>query len=328
MMALARRRQGFELGLATREAYGKTLVALGHEDPRIVVLDADLSKSTMTRLFAEAFPERFFNVGIAEQNLAGTAAGLALGGKIPFMSTFAVFAPGRCFDQLRMSVAYSGTNVKVASSHAGLSVGEDGASHQAIEDIALMRALPGFVILVPADEVATEWAVREAANHVGPVYLRLGRAKAPKIYEPGTPFAIGRAVVLEDGQDVAILASGLMVSAALEAAEMCHQSGLSARVLDMHSVEPMDVEAVVKAAAETGALVTAEEHLLSGGVGSAVAQIVAERCPVPVEFVGIRNRYGESGKPQELLEKFGLTAAGICRAAERAVRRKAEGRGC
>lgn len=314
--------RSFPLGMATREAYGRKLVTLGGEDQRIVVLDADLSKSTQTRFFAEAFPERFFNVGIAEQNLVGTAAGLALAGKIPFVSTFAVFCPGRCFDQLRMSVAYSRTNVKVASSHAGLTVGEDGASHQSIEDLALMRSLPGFTILVPADEVATAWAVRTAVEIAGPVYIRLGRAKAPIVYSGETAFKVGGAMMLQHGTDVTLIACGSTVSIALQAADLCASEGISARVLDLYCLEPLDREAVALAARQTGALVTAEEHLLAGGMGSAVAMAVARSHPVPIEFVGIDNTYGQSGTPAELLALFNLTPQGLLAAAKRAIARK------
>lgn len=311
-----------KLGLATREAYGRTLAALGRENPNIVVLDADLSKSTMTKLFADEFPDRFFNAGIAEQNMVGMAAGLASCGKVVFASTFAVFLPGRCFDQLRMSIAYSNMNVKIASSHAGLSVGEDGASHQAIEDIALVRSLPGFRIIVPADEVAAVWATRVAASLPGPFYLRLGRPKYPVVYESGQEFVLGSVVELREGRDATIIANGRMLLEALAAADACASKGLSARVLDMHTVEPIDREAIVKAAKETGAIVVAEEHLINGGLGSAVAQVVVEQHPVPMEFVAIMQCYGQSGDPQGLLKAYGLTAENIVGAVEKVVGRK------
>ncbi|MBI4319470.1 MAG: transketolase family protein [Chloroflexi bacterium] len=314
-----------KLGLSTREAYGRTLLALGREYPDLVVLDADLAKSTMTKLFADAFPERFFDCGVAEQNMIGLAAGLASCGKLVFASSFAVFVPGRSFDQLRMSVAYSFANVKIASSHAGLTVGEDGASHQAIEDLALMRSLPGFVIVVPADEVATAWATRAAIEHIGPVYLRLGRPKHPLIYDEGDEFTLGKAVMLRDGPDATIVANGRMMAEALLAREILHSKGLSVRVLDLHTVEPLDREALVDAARQTGAVVVAEEHLLSGGTGSAVAQLLAEECPVPMEFVAIRQCYGQSGDPDGLLRKYGLTADDIVIAVEKAVGRKQAG---
>ena len=310
------------LGMATREAYGRTLVALGQENPNVVVLDADLAKSTMTKLFADAFPDRFFDCGVAEQNMIGIAAGLASCGKIAFASSFAVFVPGRCFDQLRMSVAYSFANVKIASSHAGLTVGEDGASHQAIEDVALVRSLPGFVIVNPADEIAATWATRVAAEHHGPVYLRLGRPKCPVIYDNSTDFVLGRALRLRDGNDATVVANGRMVAEALAAAESCSARGLSVRVLDMHTIEPLDREALLSAARDTGAVVVAEEHLLSGGTGSAVAQVLAEEFPVPMEFVAIRCCFGQSGNPDALLQQYGLTSTHIETAIERVIGRK------
>ncbi len=310
------------LGLATREAYGRTLAALGRDNPNIVVLDADLSKSTMTKLFADEFPDRFFNAGIAEQNMVGMAAGLASCGKIVFASTFAVFLPGRCFDQLRMSVAYSDMNVKIASSHSGLSVGEDGASHQAIEDIALMRSLPGFRIIVPADEIAAAWATRTAASQIGPFYLRLGRPKYPIIYDKTQEFVLGKAIELREGQDATIVANGRMLVEALEAADVCASKGLSVRVLDMHTIEPIDREAIVKAADETGAIVVAEEHLVNGGMGSAISQVLVEEYPVPMEFVAIKQCYGQSGDPAGLLKVYGLTAENIVSAVEKIVARK------
>lgn len=311
-----------KFGRATRDAYGEVLVELGRENPDIVVLDADLSKSTRTKFFAKEFPNRFFDFGIAEANMMGTAAGLASCGKIPFASTFAVFAAGRVFDQVRMSIAYSHLNVKIVASHGGISVGADGASHHSIEDIALACSWPGFVVVVPADEVATRALVRLAAERVGPVYMRLGRPRAPLVYEDGCDFAIGRANALRRGDDVTIIANGLMVAQALEAAQALGERGIEARMLDMHTVKPLDREAVVKAARETGAIVVAEEHLLHGGLGSEVAQVVAEECPVPIGFVAIRDTYCESGKPEELFEKYGLTAGDILRAVERTVARK------
>lgn len=310
------------LGLATREAYGRTLAALGRENPNIVVLDADLSKSTMTKLFADEFPDRFFNAGVAEQNMVGMAAGLASCGKIVFASTFAVFLPGRCFDQLRMSVAYSEMNVKIASSHSGLSVGEDGASHQAIEDVALMRSLPGFRIIVPADEIAAGWATRIAASMLGPFYLRLGRPKYPIIYDRTQEFVLGKAIELRAGRDATIIANGRMLIEALEAADVCASKGLSVRLLDMHTVEPIDREAIVSAAAETGGIVVAEEHLVNGGLGSAVAQVLAEEYPTPMESVAIKQRYGQSGDPAGLLKVYGLTADHIVAAVEKVMTRK------
>ncbi len=308
-------------GAATREAYGSALLALGAENPDIVVLDADLSKSTMTSVFGKKYPERFFNVGVCEQNMVGVAAGLAACGKIPFMSSFAAFAPGRCFDQLRIVVAQPKANVKLVASHAGLTTGADGKSAQALEDVALMRALHGFMVIVPADEVFTEWAVRAAAAYQGPVYLRVGRAKAPRVYGEGDSFELGRAFEVVDGRDLTIIANGVLVAAAIEAAETLSAEGIQARVLDMHTVEPIDREAIERAARETGAIVVAEEHFLAGGTGEAVARVVAETIPVPIEFVAARD-YGISGEPGELLQHYHLTAPDVAEAARRAVARK------
>ena len=308
--------------IATRDAYGEALVELGRERRDVVVLDADLSKSTKTATFAKIFPERFFNMGIAEANLMGTAAGLAAAGKTPFVSTFAVFATGRAFDQVRNSIAYPNFNVKICATHAGITVGEDGASHQSIEDIALMRSLPGMTVIVPADGPETKQAVRAAAEHKGPVYIRLGRSGVPVLFDSDYKFTIGRAAVLRQGEDVALLACGIMVAEALEAARQLAEKGIRAAVLNVSTIKPLDVEAVVKAARATGAVVTCEEHSVIGGLGSAVAEVLGEEYPVPLERVGIRDTFGQSGKPAELLEHYGLTAAHIARAAERAVARK------
>jgi transketolase len=295
----------------TREAYGETLVALGRENRDIVVLDADLSRSTMTHLFAREFPERFFDCGVAEQNMMGMAAGLAASGKIPFASTFAVFATGRCFDQLRVSAAQPHLNVKVVATHGGISVGEDGASHHAVEDLALAMSLPGFTVIVPADANEAAQAVRAAAQTPGPFYIRLSRPKTPLLYDESYRFTIGKAVTLRQGKDVAIIATGLMLAPALEAAQALAAEGIDCRVLSMPTLKPLDEQAVASAAAETGAIVTAEEHLEHGGLGSAVARVVARRCPVPMEIVAIKDTYTKSGKPEELLAKHGLTAQGI-----------------
>ncbi|MCL6611450.1 MAG: transketolase family protein [Peptococcaceae bacterium] len=308
---------------ATREAYGKALAELGKLNGRVVVLDADLSKSTKTADFAGVFPDRFFNMGIAEQNMIGTAAGLASAGKIPFASTFAVFAAGRAFEQIRNSVAYAGLNVKIAATHAGVTVGEDGGSHQSVEDIALMRSLPSMTVFVPADEAETFGAVRAAAEMEGPVYIRLGRAGVPPVHGDGFRFVPGKAVVLREGRDAAVIAAGIMVSAALEAASVLAGEGIECRVLSMHTVKPLDVEAVVAAARETGALVTAEEHSVIGGLGGAVCEAVCGNFPVPVKRVGLPDVFGESGKPEELLEKFGLTPSGIAAAVREAIKMKA-----
>ncbi|MCS6949107.1 MAG: transketolase C-terminal domain-containing protein [Armatimonadota bacterium] len=303
------------LGEATREAYGKALAELGRENPDIVVLDGDLSKSTMTKYFAQEFPERFFNVGIAEANMVGIAAGLAASGKIAFASSFACFVMCKGFDQLRLAVAYSGNNVKIVGSHGGISIGEDGVSQMGHEDIGLALSLPGFVVIVPADGAQTRAAVRAAAEYVGPVYIRVGRPKAPIVYENGCPdFQIGKAITLREGNDITLIANGLMVAAALDAAEQLEQQGVSARVLDMHTVRPLDEEAVEAAARETGAIVVAEEHLLYTGLGTQVAMAVAKRHPVPMRFIGLTD-YAESGAPEALMRKYGLTADHIARQA-------------
>jgi len=299
-------------------------VALGEEDPRIVVLDADLSGSTRTAKFGERFPDRFFNFGIAEQNMMSAAAGLASCGKIAFASTFAVFAAGRAYDQVRMSIAYPGLDVKIGASHGGLAVGEDGASHQALEDVALMRALPGMAVVVPADGPETKAVVRAAVSRGGPVYIRLGRPAVPVIFEPGVTFEFGRSRVLREGRDVAIFACGPMVHLALQAAASLSSRGVSARVVNASSISPLDEEAVSSAARECGAIVTAEDHGVVGGLGSAVCEAVAGDRPVPVERVGAR-AFGRSGSPESLYVAYGLDAGSIARAAESAVRRKRNG---
>jgi transketolase len=303
------------LGEATRDAYGKALAQLGRENPHIVVLDGDLSKSTMTKYFAQEFPDRFFNVGIAEANMVGIAAGLAASGKIPFASSFACFVMCKAFDQMRLAVSYSGNNVKIVGTHGGISIGEDGVSQMGHEDIGLALSLPNFVVMVPADGAETRAAVRAAVEHVGPVYIRVGRPKAPIVYENGCPdFQIGKAITLRDGRDVTLIANGLMVAAALDAAEQLQQQGISARVLDMHTVRPLDEEAVERAARETGAIVVAEEHLRYTGLGAQVAMAVARRYPVPMRFIGLYD-YAESGAPEALMRKYGLTADDIAREA-------------
>jgi len=309
--------------IATREAYGKALVAVGAENPDIVVLDADLAKSTKTIEFKKRFPDRFFDFGVAEQNMMGTAAGLAAAGKIPFCSTFAVFAAGRAFDQVRQSIAYTRLNVKIAASHAGITVGEDGASHQSIEDIALMRVLPNMTVFVPADAREVEGAVRAAVAIQGPVYIRLGRAPVPVLHGDDFTFVPGQAVEMRPGRDAAIIATGIMVAAALEAAAVLEQEGLDVRVLNIHTIKPLDVASIVAAARETGAIVTAEEHSIIGGLGSAVAEVLVEHHPVPMRRVGLADVFGESGPPEELLAKYGLTPADVADAARAVVRRKA-----
>ncbi len=308
--------------VSLREVYGRTLVELGKENPDIVVLDADLSRSTMTHLFAREFPSRFFDCGIAEQNMVGIAAGLAASGKISFASTFAVFAPGRCFDQIRMSIAQPKLNVKLVTSHGGISVGEDGTSHQSIEDMALVCFLPGFTVIVPADAIETAQAVRVAATSYGPFYIRLCRPNRPLVYPDDYQFNLGKAVVMRQGNNATIIAIGIMVTAALEAAENLKREGIGCCVLNMSTLKPIDQVAITKAASETGAIVTAEEHLEYGGLGSAVAQVVARHYPVPMEFVAIKDIFAKSGKPDELLQRYGLIAKDIEQAVRSVIKRK------
>ncbi len=294
-----------------RESYGKTLVELGRQDSNIVVLDADLAKSTMTIMFAREFPGRFFDCGIAEQNMIGIAAGLAASGKTVFASTFAVFAPGRCFDQIRMSIAQPGLNVKLVTTHGGITVGEDGTSHQSIEDLALVCSFPGFKVIVPADAAEAAQAVRLAAQTHGPFYIRLTRPKTPPVYPPGYKFKLGKSATLRNGNDITIIGMGLMVDVALKAAKALSKDGIECRVLSMSTLKPLDKDAVLKAARETGAIVTVEEHLRHGGLGSAVAQILAEHQPVPMSIIAINDTYSKSGKSDELLRKQGLTADNV-----------------
>jgi len=307
--------------VSLRETYGKTLLELGMENQDIVVLDADLSRSTMTHFFAKELPERFFECGIAEQNMISIAAGLAASGKIAFASTFAVFAPGRCFDQIRMSIAQPQRNVKIVATHSGITVGEDGTSHQAIEDLALICSLPGFNVIVPADAIETARAVEAAVTTHGPFYIRLCRPKSQLIYNQDYRFQLGKAVTLRQGKDAAIIAIGLMVKAALEAAQNLKREGIDCRVLNMPTLKPLDQAAIIKAA-ETGAIVTAEEHLEHGGLGSMVARVVAQNRPVPMELVALKDTYAKSGKPAELLERYGLTAGDIEKAVKSAIKRK------
>ncbi len=308
--------------VSLRETYGKTLVELGKGNRDIVVLDADLSKSTMTKFFAGEFPDRFFDCGIAEQNMVSIAAGLAASGKIPFASTFAVFIPGRCFDQVRMSIAYPGLNVKLVTTHAGITVGEDGASHQSVEDLSLVCSLPGFTVIVPADAIETAQAVKAAAAHYGPFYIRLCRPAVPLIYSDDYRFNMGKAVTMRPGKDATIIAIGIMVASVLEAADNLRRDGIDCRVINMSTLKPIDEAAIIEAAAATGAIVTAEEHLEHGGLGSIVAQIVTRRQPVPMEFVAIKDTYAKSGKPAELLQRYGLTAKDIEQAIHAVLKRK------
>jgi len=307
---------------STRVEYGKTLLALGHENPEIVVLDADLSGSTQTHLFAKAFPDRFFNMGVAEQDLMGTAAGLAIGGKIPFASTFAVFAAGRAWEQIRQTIAYGNLNVKIVASHGGVTVGEDGGSHQAVADLAIMRVLPNLVVLVPADGPETRAMVRWAAGYRGPVYMRTGRMPLPVIFDAQHRFELGRGLILREGKDVTLAGLGLMVHHCLEAARQLANQGVGARVLNLSCLKPLDWELVVDSAQATGALVAAEEHLVTGGLGSAVSEVLTDFYPVPLERVGLRDLFGTSGQPEALLKHFGLMPDDIRDAALRAMARK------
>lgn len=318
---------GFRMGKATRDAYGEALRELGGQHPDIVVLDADLAKSTKSATFGEAFPDRFFNVGIQEANLAGMAGGFASSGKVPFISSFAAFVILKSFDQLRMAVAYPKLNVKVIGSHGGISIGEDGASQQSVEDFALACALPDFVVCHPSDEHQMRAAVRAAYEHDGPVYIRSGRPKAPLIYsETPADFQFGMASRLRDGGDLTIIACGLMVGAAMVAADALAKDGIEARVVDMATVKPLDAEEIRAAAEDTGAIVTAEEHLLHGGLGARVTQVVCGTVPVPVESVGLSDTYAESGDPAGLMVKYGLTWKEIVAAAHRVVERRAAAR--
>ncbi len=305
------------LGKATRDAYGEALVEIGQMNPEVVVLDADLSKATKSVLFSEKFPERFFNVGIQEANLVGVGVGLASCGKIPFISSFASFLISKGFDQLRMGVAFSELNVKVVGSHGGISVGEDGASQMSIEDIALMTSLPGFSVLVPSDEICTRALVLETANYVGPVYIRTGRPKAPVVHKAGTDFKIGKGIRLREGKDLTIIANGLEVFEALEAAERLADEGISASVIDMHTVKPLDTDLLLEEAKRTGHILVAEEHQIWGGLGSAIATFLAGKHPCKMGFVAIQDTFAESGKADELLEKYGLTHPHIIKVAKK-----------
>lgn len=310
------------MGKATREAYGNALARIGKNNTNIIVLDADLSKSTKTDTFKKECPDRFFNVGIAEQNLISVGAGLAAAGKIPFVSSFSMFATGRAFEQIRNAVCYPKLNVKVCATHAGITVGEDGATHQSLEDIACMRVLPNMTVVVPADEKETNAVIEWAAAYEGPVYVRLGRAGVDDVSPEEYTFTPGKSTQLIDGSDVTIIACGALVGPAVEASKALQNNGISARVINMASIKPIDVDAIVKAASETGAIVTAEEHNILGGLGSAVAEVIAAHKPVPVEFVGVQDTFGESGTPTELMTKYGLTTDDIVNAVNRVVARK------
>ncbi|MHB8050047.1 MAG: transketolase family protein [Coriobacteriia bacterium] len=307
---------------ATREAYGATLIELAKEGVPVVAVDADLSGSTTTAKFGAAYPDRLINVGIAEQNMIGTAAGLAVEGKIAFTGSFAVFATGRAYDQIRNTVCYSNLNVKVAPTHSGITVGPDGGSHQMLEDIALMRVLPGMRVLVPADAVAARAAIRVAATTPGPFYVRLGRAAVPVIYDDDYVFELGQARVLREGTHVTLAACGVMVEQALAAAEELELEGIHAEVLDVSTIKPLDAATIVASALKTGAVVTCEEHSIIGGLGSAVAEVLGENAPVPLARVGVRDVFGTSGEPAELMAHFGLTGADIAAAAREILARR------
>jgi transketolase len=309
-------------GPATREAFGRALVEVGRANPSVVVCDADLAKSTMTSYFAKEFPERFFSFGIAEANMVAQAAGLAYAGKIPFAASFSAFVINKGFEQLRVCVAYPCLNVKIVGTHSGISIGEDGPSQMSVEETALACSLPGFVVLSPADEASTKALVHAAAEHVGPVFIRTGRPKTPVIYNGDHEFFIGQAVEVMDGHDLTIIANGLLLAEAIRAAEELEGEAIRARVLDMHTVKPLDREAIARAASETGAIVVAEEHLIDGGLGVRVAQAVSLAHPCPMEFVGIQDTYAESGTPEQLMQKYGLTAREIVAAARKVLARK------
>ncbi len=308
--------------VATRDAYGDALVALGKKRNDVVVLDADLSGSTKTAKFAKAFPDRFFNVGIAEQDMVGTAAGLAIGGKLPFASTFAVFATGRAWEQVRQSVCYPNLNVKIVASHAGITVGEDGGSHQSLEDIAVMRVLPHMTVIVPADGPETLQAIEAVAEYKGPCYVRVGRNKVPTLFGEGYQFKIGKAHVFNEGKDVALIACGIMVAEALKARDLLKAEGIDAGVINMSTIKPLDQAAVIAAAKKSGAVVTAEEHSIIGGLGSAVAEVLAEHAPAALVRVGVKDSFGTSGDSDGLLKHYKLSAADIANAVKEAIKKK------
>ena len=308
---------------ATRDAYGKALVELGEKNPDVLVLDADLAAATKTGAFKKAFPDRFFDTGIAESNMMGVAAGLATTGYTVFASSFAMFSAGRAFEQVRNTIGYPHLNVKIGATHAGISVGEDGASHQCCEDIALMRSIPGMVIINPADDIEARAAVFAAAEHDGPVYMRFGRLAVPRIFDEDYKFEIGKAVTVKEGSDVTIIATGLMVNEAIEAAKTLEAEGISAEVINMHTIKPLDKAAIIASARKTGCVVTAEEHNIIGGLGDAVCDAVCAEYPVPVVKVGVEDTFGKSGPAVELLHIFGLDAANIVEKAKIAISRKA-----
>lgn len=308
--------------VATRDAYGKALVKLGEVNPNVVVLDADLSKSTKTDQFQKVFPDRFIQMGIAEADMISTAGGLATAGKIPFASSFAIFATGRAYDQVRNTIGYGGLNVKIAATHAGVTVGADGGSHQSLEDISLMRGIPGMTVLNPADATETEKLIFAAAEYQGPVYIRLGREPMPTVFGEDYRPEIGKAVRLKEGKAATIIATGIMVERALLAADILSQKGTTVRVVNIHTIKPIDSAEIIKAAWETGAIVTAEEHSVIGGLASAVAEVVVQNRPVPMEFIAVKDRFGQSGTPAQLLEEYGLNPEHIVAAVEKVIGRK------
>ena len=310
--------------ISTRDAFGKELVNIGKEKKNIIVFSADLAKATKTSFFAKAFPERFFNVGIAEQNMMGVAAGLSTTGFIPVVSTLAIFAAGRAYDQVRNTIAHSGFNVKIAATHSGISMGKDGSSHQAIEDIALMRVIPSMRVIVPVDGLETKRALRAAVEYKGPVYIRLGRPEIPIITDEKSSFVVGKANILREGKDVSIIACGIMVFEALKAADILASRGIKTRVINMHTIKPLDTEVLYNAAKETGAIITAEDHSIIGGLGSAVLEALAcKETRPPVYQIGVRDVFGESGEPNELMRKYGLSWKDIVKAAEKVLSLKA-----
>jgi transketolase len=308
--------------VATREAYGKALLKLGEINPKVVVLDADLSKSTKTDAFSKKYPERFVQMGIAEADMMATAGGLAAAGKIPFASSFAIFATGRAYDQVRNTIGYPGLNVKIAATHAGVTVGADGGSHQSIEDIALMRVIPGMTVLNPADATEAEKLILAAAEYEGPVYIRLGREPMPQVFDDTYQPVIGKAVRLKEGDAATIIATGIMLERALLAADALKAKGLAVRVVNIHTIKPLDDAEVIRAAQETGAIVTAEEHSVIGGLGSAVATVITQNVPVPMELIGIQDRFGQSGSPAQLLTEYGMNPEDIVAAVEKVIARK------
>ncbi len=308
--------------VATRDAYGKALVNIGKVNDNVVVLDADLSKSTKTYDFSKNFPDRFFNMGIAEQNLIGAACGLASCGKIPFVSSFAMFASGRAFEIIRNSVCYPKLNVKICATHAGITVGEDGATHQSVEDISIMRSIPNMTVLVPADGIETEKMIEEITKFNGPTYVRLGRSAVPNVFNDNYKFEIGKGTILKEGTDVTIIACGIMVNEALKASEILSQEGISAKVVNMSTIKPIDKELIINCAKQTKAIVTAEEHSIIGGLGSSVSEVTSSECPVIVEKVGIKDTFGESGTPNELMKKYGITSDDIVDACKVSISKK------